>query len=236
MLGIRFQLWQPGNLLRTFDCNPLVDSWERKDSSSQVRLQKYLDSVALALEPLPERALLYIALDVSVKEPGQLLRHYDLENYLTPVARRLGHQRFTHAMARKTIAGVSEIRSGYAATLDMDLTGHGWNHFACSAGSGPDTKRWKAALRDRLAAAGAETMPDGPVAVHLAWRCSSARNWVALWKPTGDAMGPVLGEPDPRNPFNPADDRITELHFHVTRDDSLGHDVDVGMWWTAASR
>jgi hypothetical protein len=47
-------------------------------------------------------------------------------------------------------------------------------------------------------------------------------------------MGPVLGEPYPKNPFNPADDRITELHLHVARDDTLGHDVDVGMWWKSA--
>jgi hypothetical protein len=44
-------------------------------------------------------------------------------------------------------------------------------------------------------------------------------------------MGPVLGEPDPRNPFNPNDDRIVDLDMHLTLEPSLGHDVVVGMWW-----
>jgi len=65
----------------------------------------------------------------------------------------------------------------------------------------------------------------------LAWRCSATRNWVWLWKPTGDAMGPVLGEPDACHPFNPNDDRIVALALHLNADPATGHEVDVAMWW-----
>ena len=47
-------------------------------------------------------------------------------------------------------------------------------------------------------------------------------------------MGPVLGVSDPRKPFNPDDDRITELEFHLNTDNAMKHDVIVGMWWRAA--
>jgi hypothetical protein len=73
------------------------------------------------------------------------------------------------------------------------------------------------------------------MAVQLAWRCPARRNWVSFWKPTGDAMGPVLGEPDSRNPFNPADDRIVALHLHRCIDESAGNGVRVGMWWRSWS-
>ena len=36
-------------------------------------------------------------------------------------------------------------------------------------------------------------------------------------------------------PYNPLDDRIVELHLHWGPDDSLGHSVQVGMWWRIAS-
>jgi len=56
------------------------------------------------------------------------------------------------------------------------------------------------------------------------------RNWVNLWKPTGDAMGPVLGE-NPSRRFNPDDDRIVSLGLHLNLDREAGYAVDVGMWW-----
>ena len=68
--------------------------------------------------------------------------------------------------------------------------------------------------------------------VHLAWRCSPARNWVSLWKPTGDAMGPVRGE---YRAFSPHGDRIVALYLHLNTDASIGHNVDIGMWWRDAA-
>jgi hypothetical protein len=47
-------------------------------------------------------------------------------------------------------------------------------------------------------------------------------------------MGPVLGEPDAKRPYNLADDRITFLYLHLNLDESMGNDVDVGMWWRPA--
>lgn len=108
--------------------------------------------------------------------------------------------------------------------------GDGWHHFSHAAGSGSEAKRWKEGLRSALARAGARQLPPGPVEVHLAWRCSPIRNWTNLWKPTGDTMGPVLGETRRRG-FDPADDRIVVLGLHVNPDPEMVYEVDVGMWW-----
>ena len=48
-------------------------------------------------------------------------------------------------------------------------------------------------------------------------------------------MGPILGEPDPRNPFNPQDDRIVALGLHLNADPATGHEVDVAMWWRSGA-
>jgi hypothetical protein len=42
-------------------------------------------------------------------------------------------------------------------------------------------------------------------------------------------MGPVLGEPDPRNPFNVADDRIVELLLHRDVDSGVGRPGHIGL-------
>jgi hypothetical protein len=54
-----------------------------------------------------------------------------------------------------------------------------------------------------------------------------------LWKPTGDALSPILGYTGD-NCFNPNDDRITSLTFHRFDDKSIGNDVHAGLWWRVA--
>ena len=101
-------------------------------------------------------------------------------------------------------------------------------------GSGPDRREWKERLREALVDAGVVELPAGPVAMEVGWGVSRGRNWLNLWKPTFDAMGPVLGEPDDRRPFNPADDRITSLRLHRALDDSLGWNIDIAACWRMA--
>jgi hypothetical protein len=174
---------------------------------------------------------LFLHMDIDVGVATRLQRHYDLENYLTPVVHRLGYQRFVFVSAKKRAGGGSRVTVGMAEPSSELPNRDPWGHFSCHGGRGAQEKRWKVGIRAALAASSPTPLPPGPVEVHLAWRCSPARNWVWLWKPTGDAMGPVLGEPDVHNPFNPNDDRIVDLGLHLNSDPRIGHDVDVAMWW-----
>jgi hypothetical protein len=153
----------------------------------------------------------------------------DLENYLFPLfgRQRLPAERFVLVSARKQLGDSSRIRIGYpvsAAPLS-----EGWNSDFVSAGAGSTTKAWKERIRDGLAIR-AQQLESGPVAVQIAYCCSSNRNWTGLWKPSGDAMGPILGTTRNQG-FNPCDDRITELKLHKLIDESLRHDVRLRYWW-----
>jgi hypothetical protein len=93
------------------------------------------------------------------------------------------------------------------------------------------SKQWKRDLEMSLASFSTEILPPGRVAVEIVWTASPTRNWVSLWKPTGDALSPVLGRVRPNAEFNPQDDRITVLGLHVHRDSNIGHDVRVDLWF-----
>ncbi len=224
--------WQPGNVLASVEgIRPLLASWESAHKPAQVRLKAYLDDLEsrLTMDTLPRKGL-YLDLVVDVEVAERLSRHYDLENYLTPIAARLGASRFVYVRAIKRVGGGSTIEIGVAVEDSVPL-GAPWMSLGLDAGSGASQKSWKEGIRAALATSGVEKLPPGPVAVDLSWRCGPTRNWVTLWKPTGDAMGPVLGEPDPHHPFNVADDRIVELRLHRDVDSDNGHDVHVGLAW-----
>lgn len=86
---------------------------------------------------------------------------------------------------------------------------------------------WKADIHRALEERGV-TRVDGALEVHLAFRCGPRRTWSNLWKPAGDALGPLLGE---HRRYHPEDDRIVELHLHRSVAAGLGHDVALGVWW-----
>jgi hypothetical protein len=230
----RWQLWTYGQTLKQVDgVRPLLASWEKNTHPAQIRLRSYLEDLMLHLKPLPATpAGLFLHLDVDVGEPQNLLHHHDLENYLTPLfgPRWLDPSRFLLVSATKRVGQGSRLLLGEATPLSDVFGTQNWQHFSYSAGSGADSKPWKENLRAALARSCPQPLPPGAVAVHLAWRCSSLRNWVNLWKPTGDTMGPVLGENSSRR-FHPNDDRIVSLGLHLNLDRAAGYSVEVGMWW-----
>lgn len=61
------------------------------------------------------------------------------------------------------------------------------------------------------------------------------RVWPNLWKQTIDSLGPVLGLTRPDREFHPRDGRIVRLGIHRTDDPPLAFDVEVGIWWRAAT-
>lgn len=227
-------LWEPVTPLATIhDLNPQLASWDKKTHPSQLRLQAYRQPVIAQLTPfLPESDPLYLHLDVDVAKPEHLLRHHDLENYLTPLfgLRYLPPARFVLVTARKFFGGGSRLEAGIARPASIDMP-HDWQHFAYTAHESLQSKQWKENLRTALAASTPLALSAPAVEVQIAWRCSPRRNWTMLWKPTGDCMGPILGEDNPLRPFSPNDDRIVELKYHCALDITMGNHVQVDMWW-----
>lgn len=232
-----WRLWTEGDeCARVEGIVPRLASWDRSDHPQQVQLRAYLAELKERLTPLPDAGPLYLDLTVDVIEPTRLHKHYDLENYLTPLfgSRVLPARRFAFVRATKRVGGGSSIRCGRAKLLDGNAVGGGWHHYSMRTSISATTTQWKTTVRAGLETSQPAPVPPGPARVRLAWRCSGERNWTGLWKPTGDVMGPVLGCDDPRKPFAPRDDRITDLELHLGVDESLRWDVIVGMWWRAA--
>jgi len=67
------------------------------------------------------------------------------------------------------------------------------------------------------------------------YRLSSKRNWATLWRPTIDALGPILGLPNSRRSFHPNDDRIVDLALTKTVDNTIGWDIHLTVVWTTGA-
>ena len=69
--------------------------------------------------------------------------------------------------------------------------------------------------------------------VQIAYVVAPTWNWAALWKPTIDALGAVVGEGSRR--FNVRDDRIVALALHRTVRSRTPRRTTVGVWWRASA-
>lgn len=192
------------------DATPRLASWDKKDDPSQVRLRRWLgearEAVGAALDhPGP----LFLTLEVGLPDGVPLLRHHDLENYLTPLVAALGPDRFNLVSAEKRQGGPSRLRVGVARPAGEPAGA--WRRLQLSTSQIPDSKAFKHEVREQVLQA-ADVLAAGPVALHMAIRYGSRRRWTNLWKCLGDGLGPLLGEH--RAGFHPMDDRIVRLAFH----------------------
>jgi hypothetical protein len=207
---------------------PQLASWDRAGHPSQVKLARFLAHVDAIAGPVLATVSGQVAAEliigfsdnVSLIDGG-----HDLDNYLFPVAQRLGPERVAAIFGRK-IHGPSSLAVGPA---QPDTAGAAPQFSTRMAGS-YERKEWKQELHDRLALQAAIIDP-GPVGLKIALTTGPGRNWASLWKPLIDALGPVLGE-DPARPFHPHDDRIVSLGLHHAIDTGIAHDVIIHAWWT----
>ena len=207
---------------------PQLASWDRAGHPSQVKLGRFLAHVDAIAGPVLATVSGRIAAElivgfsdgVSLTDGG-----HDLDNYLFPVAQRLGPQRVAAIFGRK-VHGPSSLAVGPAQLDTAEVT----PQFSTRMTGSYERSEWKQKLHDRLAVQAA-TIDPGPVGLAIALTTGPGRNWASLWKPLIDSFGPVLGE-DPTRPFHPHDDRIVSLALHHSIDPSTAHDVIIDARWT----
>src|SRR5215472_3748560 len=207
---------------------PQLASWDRTAHPSQVKLRRFLAHVDAIADPVLATVGGRIAAElivgfsdgVSLTDGG-----HDLDNYLFPVAQRLGPERVAAIFGRK-IHGPSSLAVGPAQLDTAEVT----PQFSIRMAGSYERREWKQKLHDRLAVQAA-TVDPSPVGLTIALTTGPGRNWASLWKPLIDAFGPVLGE-DPTRPFHPHDDRIVSLALHHAIDTGIAHDVIIDAWWT----
>jgi hypothetical protein len=208
---------------------PQLASWDRAGHPSQVKLARFLAHVDAIAAPVlaTVRGRVAAELIVGFSAGVSLIGGgHDLDNYLFPVAQRLGPQRLAAIFGRK-ICGPSSLAVGPA----QPDTAEAAPQFSARMAGSYERKQWKQTLHDRLAGQVA-TIDPGPAGLTIALTTGPGRNWASLWEPLIDAFGPVLGE-DPARPFHPHDDRIVSLGLHHTIDTGIGHDVIIDAWWTS---
>ena len=206
---------------------PQLASGERAAHPSQVKLNRFLAHVDAIARPVlaAVNGRVVAELIVGFSDGVSLIDGgHDLENYLLPVAQRLGPQRVAAIFGRK-IHGPSSLAVGPAQPGTAGTT----PQFSARMAGAYERRAWKQQLHDRLTAQAAAIDP-GPAGLTIALTTGPGRNWASLWKPLIDAFGPVLGE-DPARPFHPRDDRIVSLALHHTIGTGLAHDVIIDAWW-----
>ncbi|MFF3468531.1 hypothetical protein ACWCQN_41175 [Streptomyces sp. NPDC001984] len=216
---------------------PVLESWDAAGHPSQQRLGAYLDSVvALAPQAVAEGgAPLALVLDVGLAREVALTRGgRDLDNYLFPLARRFGAGRFDAFFARKRHATHSTIAIGPAVLHSPGNAEQAEPLFSVRTSMSATSPAWKQTLHRACRAVQSEPIPGDALRLVLCFEVSGRRNWSTLWKPAIDALGPLLGMPDPSYPFRPLDDRVVDLALHRVVDDTLGHDIVVTVWCSPA--
>jgi len=206
---------------------PQLASWDRGGSPSQVRLGLFLDHAEAMTKPAMATGEGPFAVELTVGLSDHLPLTgggRDLDNYLFPLAQRLGARRIAAMFGRK-VHGSSFLSIGPAESDDAVAA-----QFSARLAGSYVRKEWKTDLRERLLEAHCLVPGTGPVGIVISITTGPNRNWANIWKPLLDAFGPVLGE-DPLHPFHPNYDRVTDLAFHHRVDTALGHDVMVAASW-----
>ncbi len=227
MTGMAMVYRRPAGVMR-HSVKPQLASRERAGHPSQVKLGRFLAHVDAIAGPVLARVSgrVVAELIVGFSDGVSLIDGgHDLDNYLFPVAQRLGPQRVAAIFGRK-IHGPSSLAVGPA----QPATAGAVPQFSAQMAGSYERTAWRQKLHDRLAAQAA-TIDPGPAGLTIALTTGPGRNWASLWKPLIDAFGPVLGE-DPTRPLHPHDDRIVSLGLHHTIDTGLAHDVIIDAWWT----
>ncbi|MFD3457608.1 hypothetical protein ACFWVC_36200 [Streptomyces sp. NPDC058691] len=217
---------------------PVLESWDAAGHPSRLRLRAYLDSVVELVGPVADGqdGSLALSLDVGLDDHVALTSGgHDLDNYLFPVIRTLGADRFDAAFARKAHAGSSTIALGPATPAAPDTDDWGGPQLSVRTSVSASSTAWKQGIHRACQAARPEVLPGTPIGLRLCFQVSAARNWSTLWKPAIDALGPLLGVPDPARPYRPNDDRIVELSLHRNIVAALGHDIVITAWWRSLS-
>ena len=206
---------------------PQLASWNRAGDPAQVRLAAYLDHVEELLAPAlvgTADAPLGLGLTVGVSPAVPLEDQRDLDNYLKPLIDRLGARRFTTVVGRK-------IRGASSVLVFRPSGTPAGNGMVRLRPSGSYMRReWKAGMETALTDQGAAVLPPGGVHLDIRYTVGAGRNWSALWKPTIDALTPLLGTSHPGT-YNPHDGRVTYLSCHQQVVPDLGHDVLIDLWW-----
>jgi hypothetical protein len=204
---------------------PRLASWNKVGDPDQVRLAEYLDTAEELLRPRLERLSGQLALRLDVGLPGStaLLNQRDLDNYLFPLATRFSRAG-THTLA--CVWGTKQHSASSLVRIEQAIPAVPSRFELCRTvrtSASSQSTAFKKQISEQLEAI--SPIPPGPVQMQLCFTVGPARNWLTLWKPTIDALGPILGYTPAAGPWSPLDGRIVDLGLHCRVNPSIRNDV-----------
>jgi len=224
-------MWEPGEPLAVLDdLTPLALHRGNVDAGSQARLLDYLTNVTARL-PLPETTLpLFLHLHVEVPRDRNILHGYPLEPFLAALfgGRWFDGYRFSLVVGTKGTGPASRLTIGRASESSARTKSDGLRSTPRSA---PGSPEWIEELRVGIARKASIPLPEGPVHLTLHLRCPPKLNWISLWKPAVDALGPLLGYDRSGDPHSPRSDLLTRVEFHRQTAEDLGNSVELQYAW-----
>jgi hypothetical protein len=206
-----------GLILRTA---PRLASWNKASDPDQIRLREYLKDTAELVAPAMVNGPWALRLDVGLPTGRDLIDMADLDNYAFPLATHLRSEHLVSVWCTKRHADTSRVLVASVHEAPAPEVTYTVRTTASS-----QTRAYKEQVRAAVLAA--DEIPAGGVQLQLSFVVGPHRNWLSLWKPTIDALDPLLGRTRADRDWHPKDGRITDLGLHVDVDSSLGHDVMV---------
>jgi hypothetical protein len=206
---------------------PCLDTSMPADHPDHLRLSQFLGHAEHVVRPSLARVEGPVALMLDVALPGDapLLDQHDLGDYLFPLVSSLeastGRQ-FMSAWATKSVGEQSYITVEPAKPLPERPQSM---EFEVTTSAASDTATYRKQIRDQLARA--LTLPDGPVALEVAFEIGPDRPWLDLWKPTMDSLDPILGAAVPGRAWQPRGGRVVELALHCRVEPERGDHVAI---------
>jgi len=211
---------------------PQLECWNKANDAAQIRLQEYLADTESLVASSRVDGPWALRLDVGLPEERSLLDMGDLDNYLYPLAKRLAdpllrENGLVSAWCTKQHSAQSLVRiepaiPGSAPATDLLV-----------AKTSPPADDYKRQVRSKVAHAA--ELPAGPIRLELSFIVGPSRNWLNLWKPTIDALDPLLGRTRPDRDWHPRDGRITELGLHLRVDPAARYDVTIAIAASSAA-
>ncbi|GAA4609662.1 hypothetical protein BJY16_007438 [Actinoplanes octamycinicus] len=215
-----------GNAL---EVEPALASWDKAGSPGQARSAAFIAGMRTVItghlsatsDPLALR------LDIGLPRHVPLLSYHDLDNYLFPLVPKLAAssgRQFASVWATKRHAPTSVVALSQAyATRDPG----GTYSFEVTTTAAAESTAFKEQIRDQIAVG--RPLPDGGVALQLAFVVGPRRAWPNLWKATIDSLGPILGRDAGAGQWNVHDGRVTDLGLHCIVDPNAGNRVAIAI-------
>jgi len=168
-----------------------------------------------------------LRLDVGLPPAVGLLDQRDLDNYLLPLAARLSRGT---AGALACVWGTKQHSASSYVRIEQAVPAPAAPPCECytvRTDASSQSPAFKEQIRHQLGAA--TPLPPGPVRLQLSFTVGPGRNWLNLWKPAIDALGPILGHAPSAGPWAPLDGRIVDLGLHSRVDPAMGNEVLIAI-------